>query len=183
MILLENVRYLGIDPSTKMGFVIINSSNEVIHNEEIEIKNTLDPERMYKLWMKIKEHLNKDTDKVFIEGFSFQSKGKGTDFQYGLGWILRLMLYLEGIEYKEIPPTVVKKFASGKGNSSKEAMILPIYKKWGFESDSDNIRDAFVLAKIGYSIDHINELNMLDKGTINSLLKSKTPTRGSKSKG
>ncbi|CRF29172.1 Uncharacterised protein [Mycobacterium tuberculosis] len=42
----------------------------------------------------------------------------------------------------------MKKFATGKGNAKKDEMVLPIYRKWGFEHGSDNVRDAFVLAQI-----------------------------------
>ncbi|MNT79748.1 hypothetical protein D3C72_2191240 [compost metagenome] len=31
-------------------------------------------------------------------------------------------------------------------------MVLPIYKHWRFEHESDNVRDAFVLAQIARSV-------------------------------
>ncbi|MNF08404.1 hypothetical protein D3C80_2088240 [compost metagenome] len=31
-------------------------------------------------------------------------------------------------------------------------MVLPIFKHWGFDHKSDNVRDAFVLAQIARSV-------------------------------
>ena len=87
-------------------------------------------------------------DIVTIEGFSYGSKGQGVSTQYGLGWIIRYFLYERGYKYIEVPPTSLKKFATGKGTVKKDNMVLPIYKKWGFEHSSDNVRDAFVLAQM-----------------------------------
>ncbi len=96
-------------------------------------------------------------DKVVIEGFSYGSKGQGVSIQYGIGWILRYTLYKNNIDFIEVSPNTLKKFATGKGNAKKENMILPIYKRYGFEDDSDNIRDAYVLAQIARALS--------DKGT------------------
>ena len=71
----------------------------------------------------------------------------------GIGWILRYVLYYAGVDFIEIPPTTLKKFATGKGNAKKEDMILPIYKRYGFEDKSDNVRDAYVLAQIARALD------------------------------
>src|SRR5690625_7758907 len=76
------------------------------------------------------KHIKKD-DKVCIEGFSYGSRGRGVSTQYGIGWIIRALLVKGNINYKEVTPGQLKKFATGKGNTSKDNMILPIYKKWG----------------------------------------------------
>jgi crossover junction endodeoxyribonuclease RuvC len=91
-------------------------------------------------------------DVVCIEGFSYGSKGKSVSQQYGIGWLIREVLVRKGINYIEVAPGAVKKFATGKGNTKKDNMVIPIYKKWGFEHDSDNVRDAYVLAKIAEAI-------------------------------
>src|SRR5690606_23341542 len=136
--------YIGIDPSTKTGLVIMDEDGTVLHQEEIKTVSKTDPMRMIEISNAIRPKLEHD-DKVLIEGFSYGSKGKGVSTQYGIGWILRIDLFEMGIGYAEIPPTTLKKFATGKGNVKKEDMILPIYKRYGFENDSDNIRDAYIL--------------------------------------
>ena len=41
---------------------------------------------------------------------------------------------------------------TGSGTSKKEKVLLEVYKKWGFDAPTNNIADAFVLAKIGQAI-------------------------------
>jgi crossover junction endodeoxyribonuclease RuvC len=140
-------RFVGIDPSTKTGLAIMDMQGNLINAAEITTKEKQDPHRFASIAEKIINELEPN-DIITIEGFSYGSKGKGVSFQYGLGWIIRHELLERGYEYIEVPPTSVKKFATGKGNTKKDEMVLPIFKKWGFEHSSDNVRDAFVLAQM-----------------------------------
>ena len=164
----SNVRYCGIDPSTKTGFVILNAAANVIYEKEFTSKKT-DPERMIALWEEIKEHLNPITDKIIIEGFSYGSKGRGVSFQYGFGWVLRTFLYLYGFKFLDVAPKQLKKFACNNGNASKEDLIISVKEKWGFDGKTDNTRDAFVLALIGYSMDNQTDLLDYEKAIIKDL--------------
>lgn len=89
---------------------------------------------------------------VFIEGYSFGSKGSSVYDLGELGGVLRVMLYENKITYKEIPPSTLKKYISGKGNAKKEIMLEQTYRKFGFGSeilkDNDQV-DAFCLAVMG----------------------------------
>lgn len=51
-----------------------------------------------------------------------------------------------------VPPTVVKKFAAGKGNAKKQEMLLQIYKRYGLEFNNDNAADAYALARIASKV-------------------------------
>lgn len=144
--------YIGIDPSTKTGLVKLDRNGESLYLKEITTKIKRDPERFIDITEQILEQISKG-DKVVIEGFSYGSKGRGVSTQYGIGWTIRTALFHKGINYVEVSPGGLKKFATGKGNTSKDNMILPIFKRWGFEHDSDNVRDAYVLAQIGRAID------------------------------
>lgn len=146
------MRFCGLDLSTKTGLVILDEQGEVELAEEIVAKSKVDPERMLEIWKRIKNYLNYETDKIIIEGFAYNAKGQAVDFQFGLGWLIRSKLYESGVDYLDVTPSQLKKFATNVGNIKKENMILPIYKKWGFEHDSDNVRDALVLARIGWSM-------------------------------
>lgn len=48
----------------------------------------------------------------------------------------------------KVPPTVVKKYATGKGNAKKNEVMLAAYKHWGVEFQSDNMADSYVIARI-----------------------------------
>lgn len=53
----------------------------------------------------------------------------------------------------KVPPTVLKRYATGKGNAKKIEVVLSVYKKWGKEFRDDNLADAYVLARMasGYA--------------------------------
>jgi len=155
-------RYIGIDPSTKTGFVILGEDGQVQQQKEISSKKKQDPERFIDLAQQVLDSVT-PADFVCIEGFSYGSKGAGVSTQYGIGWMIRAELYKRGIHYIEVPPSSLKKFATGKGNCKKDAMVLPIFKKWQFESDSDNIRDAYVLAKVAEALQGREELTAYQK--------------------
>lgn len=114
---------------------------------------------------------------VAIEGFSFASKGRSLfDIGY-LGW--RIKEDLRGMEmngtikyWLDVPPTVVKKFATGKGNAPKELILQQVYKRWDEEFSDNNQADAFVLAKIAEAYDDMSlELTAFQEEAIESVKK------------
>ncbi|MFS0643767.1 hypothetical protein [Siminovitchia sp. 179-K 8D1 HS] len=167
----DGLRFCGLDLSTKTGVVILDQQAEVVLAEEIVAKNKNDPERMLEIWKRIKRLLDFEKDKIIIEGFAYNARGQGVSFQYGLGWIVRTKLFEDNIRYLDVTPTQVKKFATNKGNAAKDAMVLPIYKKWGFEHDSDNVRDAYVLSRIGYSMYNHDGLTKYEQDILKNLKK------------
>jgi crossover junction endodeoxyribonuclease RuvC len=157
------MKYIGIDPSTKTGIVVLNESGEVEYQTELSSKEKNDPERFMDLAKKIFIRIDSSLDNgeeyaICIEGFSYGSSGRGVSTQYGIGWLIRAELIRNGYTYTEVSPSAVKKFATGKGNEKKENMILPIFQRWGFEHPSDNVRDAYVLAKIAQGMNGISKL-------------------------
>lgn len=86
---------------------------------------------------------------VMLEGYSFASPGNAGRWLAEFGGILRKRL-LELTPYiVEVSPHLLKKFATGKGNSDKEALRAHVAKRWGVIHDSSDETDAFVLAQIG----------------------------------
>jgi hypothetical protein len=59
--------------------------------------------------------------KVFIEDYSYGSKGRVFHIAEN-GGVCKFLLWKNNIPYETIPPTVIKKFATGKGNADKEKM-------------------------------------------------------------
>src|SRR5210317_1520150 len=102
-----------------------------------------------------------DTAKVFIEGYSFGSKGQAV-FQIAENCgILKYRLQEFGIDYETVVPSVVKKGATGKGNADKDLM----YESFCKETNTDlkkvfdvqkignpvsDIVDSYYIAKVGY---------------------------------
>ena len=113
-----------------------------------------------KLTSTLKTHNPKE---IFIEGYSFMSKGRSI-FNLGeLGGVFRLILAKNWGGYYEIPPTSLKKFVTGKGNAKKQIMLEQTFRKYGLGSETlkdDNQVDAYGLARFGAAFlrwDHGND--------------------------
>jgi crossover junction endodeoxyribonuclease RuvC len=156
---------IGIDPSlTSTGIVVLRDG-------EIEIAQTTKnkPElgticRVHSILHQIigtlndmddiyKPELSQAPDLIVIEGFSYGSKGRSVfDIAY-LGWRIREELERlrtgDNIPWLEVPPSQLKKFATGQGNANKEIILQQVYKRWGVEFSDNNQADAYVLAQIG----------------------------------
>jgi crossover junction endodeoxyribonuclease RuvC len=87
---------------------------------------------------------------VYIENYGFGSKGQVV-YQGELGGIVRYHLWKKGIKYTNVPPTVAKKWLTGKGVCEKSLILKELFKKYKIDLDDDNEADATVLALIGKS--------------------------------
>lgn len=168
------MNYIGIDPSTKTGIVILDKYGEIIDTMEITAKGT-DPGRMVDIVEQTSEQVSQG-DFVAIEGFAYGAKGNAVSTQYGIGWGLRMDLYSNNVRYIEVAPSALKKFAGAKGNAKKDELAVHIFKRWRFEHPSDNVRDAFVLAKIAravsrvYTGDEYHDLPAFQREVVNAIL-------------
>ena len=98
---------------------------------------------------------------IFIEGYSYGSKGQGL-FQIAENCgILKYRLEQDVLSYKTVVPSVVKKGATGKGNADKDMMYEAFLKetkidlKKIFDTDKvgnpvSDIVDSYYVAKVGY---------------------------------
>lgn len=145
------MRFVGIDPSTKTGLVILNEEGKVLVQKEITGIGDIDPKRTGTLIQDLILHLKKG-DIIAIEGFSYGSTGRSQAFQYGLGSSIRVALWARKLQMINATPGQLKKFGTGKGNTKKEDMPGPIMEHWGWAHRSDNVTDAFVLAQIAFTI-------------------------------
>lgn len=103
---------------------------------------------------------NVKPDHIFIEDYSFASTGRVFNIAENCG-ILKFSLWRAGITYTTIPPTVVKKTATGKGNSNKYALEQAFLQQTGFDirkhlqlsqsvgNPVSDIIDSYYVAKAG----------------------------------
>jgi crossover junction endodeoxyribonuclease RuvC len=153
------MRFVGIDPSTKTGFVAIGANCKLLKAKELIGVGSEDPKRMATMIDEVMRHIQPE-DFVVIEGFGY-STTQGIQLG-GIGWGIRMALLRRRINYIEVAPNAVKKFATGKGNSTKEEMVQPLMDRWGFSNPSDNIRDAFVMAHIARSLSLLKDASELE---------------------
>ena len=153
---------IGIDPSlTSTGIVVLRDGKVEL---AVTTKNkpelgTIDRVRLiYERIVCVAENLTdgekwQAPDLIVIEGFSYGSKGRSVfDIAY-LGWRIREELERlrteDNIPWLEVPPSQLKKFATGQGNANKEIILQQVYKRWGVEFSDNNQADTYVLAQIG----------------------------------
>lgn len=75
----------------------------------------------------ILSNFKKEEVYIMIEDYSFGSKGRVFNLAENCG-LLKYMLYKNGYRFFTVPPTVVKKFATGKGNATKDKMYEAFVK-------------------------------------------------------
>ena len=114
-------------------------------------------------------------DLAILEDYSFSSTGR--TFQIGENFgLLKFKLRGSIIPFVTVPPTVLKKFATGKGNDNKEKMQEAYVEETGRDlkqllgqtdkqwNPSSDIIDSYYLAEYGkhYEMEHGNSKLGLD---------------------
>ena len=140
--------FAGLDLSlTETGLVILDKNFKILQQIVVTTNPSVNIEcRISEIKESIWKFFNKESI-IYVEGLSFGSRGGKMLELAGLHYYIRTHLYLAGFDYKPVPPTVVKKFITGKGNCKKELMLLKVYKKFGIEFENNNLCDAYSLAR------------------------------------
>ena len=104
---------------------------------------------------------------IFIEGYSYGSKGQGL-FQIAENCgILKYRLQEQNLPYETVVPSVVKKGATGKGNADKDMM----YNAFVAETNID-LKSIFETEKVGNPISDIADSYFIQKVGYENSIKS-----------
>jgi crossover junction endodeoxyribonuclease RuvC len=87
-----------------------------------------------------------------IEGYAFGAKGSSGISLGELGGVTRVALYDLNVPFIEIPPTQAKKFITGTGSAPKDIVIKELYKRFGIDTNDNNIADAVGLMILGRAL-------------------------------
>ena len=111
--------------------------------------------------------------RVFIEDYSFGSTGRVFNIAENCG-LLKHKLWMAGIPFTTIPPTVIKKHATGKGNATKETLQDHFKQKTGLDikallgmtdkqwNPSSDIIDSYFICGYGYEAEQNRRLRPSD---------------------
>jgi len=156
------MRFVGIDPSTKTGFVALDEHGTILKAKELTGVGTKDPKRMVTLINEVVTHLQPE-DIICIEGFPFSTQR--AMFAGGLHHGIRNELFKRKLTYYEAAPNAVKKFVGVTGwtgevgnkrrlkdKEKKKAVMAAVKEIYGFTSSSDNVVDAYIMARIALEI-------------------------------
>lgn len=149
--------YIGVDPSwTGLAVTALDGEREVLRAEVIRTKPG-DFESQSARLSGIGDQFGdliyfnafEKSATVAIEGYAMGSKTR-PQMAGELGGQLKLKLWLMGVTYIIVPPSSLKKYVFGSGNAKKNAMMMQVYKRWGYESAGDDACDAYCLARIAH---------------------------------
>ncbi|CAM5578967.1 hypothetical protein SAFG77S_09059 [Streptomyces afghaniensis] len=156
------MRFIGIDPSTKTGFVALDDEEVILKEKEITGIGTVDPKRMRTMIIDVMDHIKKD-DIIAIEGFGFASQQAVQNG--GIGWGIRMALDARKMNYIEVAPNALKKYVgvtgwTGEkgskrrlsGPEKKRAVKAAVKEHFNYSHKSDNVIDAYVLAQIARDV-------------------------------
>lgn len=155
-------RFVGIDPSTKTGFVAMDRHGNVQVQKELKGIGAVDPKRIVTLTDEVMRHIQPG-DVICIEGVPFDTQRAAQ-----AGWIhgsIRNALFRSKFSYYEATPNQVKKFVNVTGwvgevgnkkrltgKDKKKAVSEAVIEHYGFINKNDNIVDAYVLAQISFAL-------------------------------
>lgn len=100
-------------------------------------------------------------DIVYMEGYSMGSTGMVFNIAENTG-LLKHYLWRRNLDFTIVPPTVIKKFATGKGNANKQLLQDVFEQMTGYNikkklsltdkqwNPSSDIIDSFFICKYGY---------------------------------
>jgi crossover junction endodeoxyribonuclease RuvC len=161
------MRFVGIDPSTKTGFVALDDRGMVVREKELTGVGSQDPKRMITLINEIVAHVQPE-DFICIEGFPFSTQK--AMFAGGLHHGIRNELYKRQLTYYEVAPNAVKKYVgvtgwTGEkgskkrltGPQKKKAVMQAVMNDYRYQHKSDNVVDAFILAQVAFHLFVVKE--------------------------
>ncbi len=91
----------------------------------------------------------RDADVVVIEGHSFNSKFTHAHSLGELAGVVKVVLLKRGVPFQIIPPALLKRFATGKGNADKNLMLATAIRDLKYEGSDHNEADALFLRLLG----------------------------------
>jgi Holliday junction resolvasome RuvABC endonuclease subunit len=155
---------LAIDPSLTNTAVVIGDGETIsvkcFGSKACGDNPVLRIVRAANLVREICEHVVKDIPfaGVYIEGYSFGSNDSRARFSAEYGGLLREMLMSKcSLNLREVAPTTLKKFCTGKGAGKKEMVIGHLMKRYGCEFATNDEFDAYGLYRLGLVAEGIEE--------------------------
>lgn len=84
---------------------------------------------------------------VLIEGYAIGHKSSVVKV-IECGTVVRKVVYDLKIPWMEVRPTSLKLWTTGSGAAKKPDMARKVEERWGYKSHSDDIIDAYALARM-----------------------------------
>lgn len=137
--------HVGIDQSLT-GFALCVLDSQYNWSAEVWKPSTRGSERLAELRTKLLSYLASwDTVDIAMEGAVSYNRN-GTMLGELAGVVKEAIYSTHGRPPISVPPTTLKKYATGSGNASKSVVMMSLLKRYGVEIPDDNAADAYVLS-------------------------------------
>ncbi len=90
-----------------------------------------------------------DADLVVVEGPSYHSTGSAIHQIAGMWWMVTMAVD-EQHPMAVAPPSTIKRFATGRGNADKDAMLLAAARRFDWFDGDNNQADALWACAMGH---------------------------------
>lgn len=155
--------YLGIDPAlTATAYCVLDDDGTVVRSGVVLRSgiSTMPVEERIGAIVRIAQEVllevGPDHRVTCIEGYSMGSNMGGHSCVIELGAMLRFRHSYRGKLY-EVPPTTLKKFATGSGRGDKAAVASALTKRYGVQFGSSDEADAYALARMAWHLGTVAE--------------------------
>ena len=149
------LRVLGLDVSTKTGAVMFDRHGKIVVQKELALKPLKNGSSVHRMYRAVELfHTVRDLvvierpELVVFEGYGY-ANAHTLAVLVELGAMARHACIYSQVPFIDVAPPTLKKFVTGSGAAKKDQMRLAVYKKWDYEHDSDNVVDAYALARLG----------------------------------
>lgn len=143
------MRVLGVDSSTNTGLALLIGDEVLVKELHVGATGVL---RLQLIAMNLDRILTAwKPDAAYVENYALSLvKSPNTIITLvEIGTMMRCVLTDHKVPWRTIRPSTLKKWTTGKGNAKKSDMALAVKQRWGFTNGSDDVVDAYALARMG----------------------------------
>lgn len=176
------MRYVGLDPATKTGVVILDENANVLLQVELQgkgpkVKGGISIEALVDLENQLYELLEPG-DEVLIEQPAMNTqKGITTGMIHGG---IRSVVHRKGLSFNEINPMHTKRYVDVTGwildgtkkrrltsTEKKKEVAKMVQQHFGYTHKSDNVTDAYIIARACLNMANMRDWKPLFDSTAN----------------
>jgi crossover junction endodeoxyribonuclease RuvC len=155
------VNILGLDLSLTATGVAVVTTNDTDHRYRTEVIKRPAAQRDWTERRRIRwmaneiathataHHPRGHWDLAVVEGLAFSRTTGHATTRAGLWWLVTEELDLDGIPLAVMSPTCRAKYATGRGNAGKDAVMLAVARRFPDFHGGEDEADALVLAAAG----------------------------------
>lgn len=144
------MKILGIDPSlTSTGLALVEGG-KVLDTKRVKSK-LAGHRRVDYILSAIEDQLTSGSVMVGIEGPAMGAKGSAVVQIFGLWGVITHTLHTWAVPYYVVPPSNLKKYATGKGNADKDTVLAAVVLRYQHlvTVTSNDVADALTIAAMG----------------------------------